>query len=196
MAAAGRTVWRITTRRFVDTAFSGEGARLYGGRWNRPGRPLVYTAESRALALLEMLVQDEPLRAHYVLIPAFIPDSLDIATIAPATLPSGWRTLGARARLQALGSAWADEARSSVLAVPSAVVPAEQNFLINPLHPDFRHIVPGEPEPLDTDLRLLRDLGGARAAAVSKRRRAAPRRLLTPSGGGREAAGAHTRGHA
>lgn len=160
MAAAGRTVWRITTRRFVEAAFSGEGARLYGGRWNRPGRPLVYTAESRALALLEMLVQDEPLRAHYVLIPALVPESLAIETIPAAALPSGWRTLGARARLQALGAAWADAARSGVLAVPSAVIPAEQNFLINPLHPDFGRITVGEPEPLDTDLRLMRDLGG------------------------------------
>ena len=64
------TVWRIVTRRFVTSAFSGEGARLFGGRWNRKGWPVVYTAQSRSLALLEMMVQDDPLRARHALIPA------------------------------------------------------------------------------------------------------------------------------
>ena len=74
-------VWRITTARFAASAFSGEGARRYGGRWNPRGTPLIYTAESRALALLEMLVQDDPLRARYVLIPAHIPDDLPLDRI-------------------------------------------------------------------------------------------------------------------
>lgn len=52
-------VWRLLTARFADTAFTGEGARLYGGRWNRKGVPMVYTAGSQSLATLEMLVQDE-----------------------------------------------------------------------------------------------------------------------------------------
>ena len=57
------TVWRLVTARFADSAFSGEGARLYGGRWNRKGVPIVYTAGSQSLVMLEILVQDEPLRA-------------------------------------------------------------------------------------------------------------------------------------
>ncbi len=91
MNAPGQTVWRITTRRFADTAFSGEGARLYGGRWNRPGQSLVYTAESRSLALLEMLVQDDPLRASYVLIPAQLAADIAIDSLQPADLPLDWR---------------------------------------------------------------------------------------------------------
>ena len=153
---AARTVWRITTRRFVDSAFSGEGARLFGGRWNRPGQSVVYTAESRSLALLEMLVQDAPLRAHYVLIPAHLPASLPVEMIETSALPQGWRTQGARDPLQAMGAEWLRQSRSCVLAVPSAVMPAELNFLINPLHSDFRHITWGIPEPLETDLRLVR----------------------------------------
>ena len=74
------TVWRLVTARFADRAFSGEGARLYGGRWNRKGVPLVYTAGSQSLAMLEMLVQDEPLRARYVIIPAHIPKGLKITS--------------------------------------------------------------------------------------------------------------------
>lgn len=157
MRSATRTVWRITTRRFVGPAFSGEGARLFGGRWNRPGQSVVYTAESRSLALLEMLVQDDPLRAHYVLIPAHLPSSVSVEYMEASALPQGWRTQSARDQLQALGAEWLRQSRSCVLAVPSAVIPAELNFLINPLHQDFRHITFGEPEPLDTDLRLIRE---------------------------------------
>ena len=117
-----RTVWRITTARFAAAALSDEGARLHGGRWNPKGHGVIYTAESQSLALLEMLVQDAPLRARYVLTPAQLPADL---------------------------------------AVPSAVVPAERNYLINPRHPDFARIVIGVPKALDVDVRLLRNLGGA-----------------------------------
>jgi RES domain-containing protein len=71
-----RTVWRITTARFAAAAFSDEGARLHGGRWNPKGHGVIYTAESQSLALLEMLVQDAPLRARYVLTPAQLPRNL------------------------------------------------------------------------------------------------------------------------
>lgn len=155
MASATRTVWRITTRRFADQAFTGEGARLYGGRWNRFGQSVIYTAESRSLALLEMLVQDEPLRAKYVLIPAHLPPAVSTETLDAGTLPPGWRSHTGREALQALGAEWLSQSRTCVLAVPSAVVPAEYNFLINPLHPDFKHITLGAPETLDTDTRLV-----------------------------------------
>ena len=151
-----QTVWRITTRRFVDTAFSGEGARLFGGRWNRPGQSVIYTAESRSLALLEMLVQDDPLRANHVLIPAHVPDTVSREQVDISALPTVWRNQSERVHLQALGTHWLRELRSCVLVVPSAVVPAELNFLINPLHPDFTRIKLGEPEPLETDLCLIR----------------------------------------
>ncbi|HEY6044894.1 MAG TPA: RES family NAD+ phosphorylase, partial [Nitrosospira sp.] len=58
-----KTVWRIVTQRFAASAFSCEGPRSFGGRWNRKGESIIYTAQSRSLAFLEMLVQDEPLRA-------------------------------------------------------------------------------------------------------------------------------------
>jgi len=154
------TVWRITTARFAATAFSGEGARLYGGRWNPRGHAVIYTAESQSLALLEMLVQDEPLRARYVLIPAQLPADMTLRHVEASALPADWRTLGARDALQAIGRAWLEEGRSAVLAVPSAVVPAEHNYLLNPRHPDFARIVIGAPKALDVDVRLLRNLSG------------------------------------
>ena len=156
-----KTILRIVTARFADSAFSGEGARLFGGRWNRKGLPMVYTAESRSLALLEMMVQDDPLRAHYLLIPAFVPSAVSLHGLEAAELGGDWRALPARDRLQAIGNDWLQARASCILSVPSAVVPAERNFLVNPLHPDFSKISIGQAESLETDVRLLRGLGGA-----------------------------------
>jgi RES domain-containing protein len=149
------TVWRLTTARFMRSAFSGEGARLYGGRWNNKGVPLVYTAATQALAMLEMLVQDEPLRARYVMIEARIPTSVRIERLSAADLPTQWRELNARGELRAIGSEWARKQTAAALAVPSAVIPAELNYLLNPLHPDFRRISIGKPQRFETDLRLI-----------------------------------------
>ena len=153
-----RTVWRITTARFAATAFTGEGARLYGGRWNPKGWELIYTTETQSLALLEMMVQDDRLRARYVLIPAMLPQDLRETRIESSQLPQAWRTIGARDVLQRLGREWLQAGQTAVLNVPSAVVPAERNLLLNPRHPDFARIRIGDPQSLDTDTRLLRNL--------------------------------------
>lgn len=150
------TGWRIVTARLAKAAFTGEGARLYGGRWNPKGVPLVYTAESQALAVLEILVQDEPLRARYVLISAHIPDDLALDRITVDQLPPDWRSPEARGELQKHGADWVQGGTRAVLAVPSAVIPAETNYLLNPEHPDFARIGIGEPLELVTDLRLLK----------------------------------------
>lgn len=152
-------IWRLLTARYAhpkENAFTGEGARLYGGRWNRKGVPMVYAAGSQSLAMLEMLVQDEPLRAHYVMIPVGLPKNLKIEQVTVAELPVGWRNLAARDQTQAIGSAWVKRQSSAVLAVPSAVIPAEYNYLLNPLHSSFSKIEIGELQELITDLRLVR----------------------------------------
>ena len=84
-----------------------------------------------------------------------MPNSVSLEFTDISTLTAGWRTQNERTRLQALGASWLRELRSCVLPVRSAGVPAELNFLINPLHPDFTRITLGEPEPLETDLRLI-----------------------------------------
>lgn len=150
------SVWRITTSAFARSAFSGEGARLYGGRWNSEGIPLVYAAASQSLALLEMLVQDQPLRAHYVVIEARIPARVAIHRVGIDSLPPSWRDFGAREDLRAIGAEWARKRATAVLRVPSVIVPDESNYLLNPLHPDFRRIVVGKPVVVETDLRLIR----------------------------------------
>jgi len=150
------TVWRLITARFAGSAFSGEGARLYGGRWNQKGVALVYAAGTQSLAMLEMLVQDEPLRARYVMIEARIPTGTAIDRIKIEDLPADWRDIAAREKLQAIGTAWVRKRSAAILAVPSAVIPAEANYLLNPLHPDFRRIKIGKPQKFETDLRLIK----------------------------------------
>ena len=149
------TVWRLTTARFAKSAFSGEGARLYGGRWHRAGVPVVYTSSSQSLAMLEMLVQDEPLRARYVMIEVRVPKAVTIERVRLEDLPSNWRDDVVRRQLQAMGTAWARRGSSALLAVPSAIIQAETNYLLNPLHSDVRLVSIGKPRRFETDIRLI-----------------------------------------
>jgi len=118
--------------------------------------PIVYTAANRSLAMLEMLVPDQPLRARYVIIEARIPAGLAIDSVRIDYLPSDWREITARETLQGIGAEWARKRNTAVLAVPSAVVPPESNYLLNPLHPDFKRIKIGKPTTVETDLRLIK----------------------------------------
>lgn len=152
-------VWRLTTARRARTAFSGEGARLYGGRWNPKGIPVVYTAQSQALAVLEMMVQDEALAARYVMIHAQIPGGVAIERIDAQSLPAEWRSMRYLDALREIGAGWARSRRSAVLAVPSAVIPAETNYLLNPLHPEFKRVRIGKPVAFRLDPRLLAKRG-------------------------------------
>lgn len=147
-------VWRMTTARHAGTAFTGEGARLYGGRWNPKGVPMVYTASTQSLATLELLVQDGNLLANYVMIPVSIPPRLKIERVYPDDLPEFWRDPESREHLQQIGADWAKRRSSAVLAVPSAVIPMETNYLLNPLHQSFPKLKIGDAKAFETDLRL------------------------------------------
>jgi RES domain-containing protein len=151
------TAWRITKRSHVRNAFNGSGARKYGGRWNSPGTSVVYTAQSQSLAALEILVHlDNPdLLQKYVLIGVAVDESL-VAEVSRSRLPRNWRTDPPRAELRLIGDQWAADATSAVLRVPSALVPDESNFLLNPLHPDFGRLVIGKPISFRFDPRLAR----------------------------------------
>ena len=147
-------VWRLCKR--ANSAFDGEGSRLVGGRWNRRGTRMVYTSASLSLAALEILVHCDPslLPADLVAIPADIPVSLVIEPVDEGRLPSDWGRMPPPDALADLGSGWLDAARSPVLSVPSAVVPSERNYLLNPGHPEFTKISRGAPEPFSLDPRL------------------------------------------
>jgi RES domain-containing protein len=151
------TAWRIVKARHAATAFDGEGARLEGGRWNAPGAPMVYTAGSAALATLEMLVhlgQGATLPAYVLIACSF--DETRVSRLDRSRLPAHWRAFPAPPELQLLGGEWLKRGTSAVLEVPSAVIPTEVNYLLNPRHRDFATIRVSTPEPFQFDLRLLR----------------------------------------
>lgn len=156
VVAKSITAWRITQAQYQDTSFSGEGAKRYGGRFNSTGVPVVYTAESIALATLELLVRVNQ-RTHlnrYVRISVRF--SRDHVT-EPSSLPEGWDAHPYGPASQAVGDEWALSQQSLVLKVPSVVEPMESNYLINPLHPDYDALEIGHPTPLQLDARLLSD---------------------------------------
>jgi RES domain-containing protein len=157
------SVWRITSKKFTKSAFKGEGARLFGGRWNTPGTPLIYTAESKSLAVLEILVHlDSPdLLRKYVLFEVKIEDPL-VTHLDPASLPKDWRQDPPPPDAQKLGDEWASSAHSAVLRVPSAIVTGEFNYLLNPRHPDFNKLKIGPPQSFFLDPRLERHKKGKR----------------------------------
>jgi RES domain-containing protein len=147
------SAFRIVRPRFAATAMDGEGARLYGGRWNPPGVPVVYLAASRALAALEMLVHlDGPARRAEF---AVIEVEFDAGSVAPAPrLPRGWRRSPAMESARRFGADWAASASSLLLELPSAVVPEESIFLFNPRHPEAGSIRTGAPRAFSFDPRL------------------------------------------
>ena len=118
--------WRLCRERYVD--LNGEGARLYGGRWNTTGRPLVYAASTAALAVLEI-------RVHLDLSPELLPDDFVLVTIDVGDLAVE-DVSGMPADQQAFGDAWIQELRTPVLRVPAVIVPEDSNVLVNPHHPE------------------------------------------------------------
>jgi len=147
------TVWRLTHARYADEAFSGEGARRYGGRFNSPGVPMIYTTGSLALATLELLVRLNKRRrmAQHVRLSASFPASL---LHIPESLPAGWDDLPYGPGSQQWGDKWVWDEVSLALKVPSVVEPLEPNYLINPGHPAFDQLTVGASAPLNLDPRL------------------------------------------
>lgn len=147
--------WRIVKAARATTAFDGEGARLYGGRWNSTGTAVVYASQSESLAVLELLVhlQSSQLLMSYCSIPVDFNDGL-VEMVDPGVLPEDWSALPGPSALQEIGDNWAAEQRSVVLQIPSAIVPNEYNFVINPRHPDFAQVGIGPSTPIQLDPRL------------------------------------------
>jgi RES domain-containing protein len=144
--------FRIVKRNFTAAAFSGLGARRFGGRWNSIGTSMVYAAGSLSLAVLEW-------RVHLAQWPPPVLSVIEIAfdeglVWTPARLPSGWKQFPAPQSVAAFGDAWVRSGRGAVMRVPSAVVPEEWNYLLNPAHPDFGKINIGKPRLFRPDARL------------------------------------------
>jgi RES domain-containing protein len=147
--------WRIIKSRFAAEAFSGEGARLYGGRWNTPGTAMVYTAGSVSLATLELLVHidNTSVLPSFSICPVDFDDSL-VELLDPATLPPDWNQSPPPTSLRTIGDDSIFRGSSVVLRVPSAVIENENNYLINPAHTAFKKLVIGSMEAFKLDPRL------------------------------------------
>jgi RES domain-containing protein len=147
--------WRVVKGKHARTAFSGEGARIYEGRWNSAGVPMVYCSENLALAVLEILVHTQPVvmrdkwRAFRVSWSEGIMTALELKK-----LPKGWNAEPPSATSKVIGDEWVKSGRSAVLALPSVIIPLELNFLLNPRHRDFGKIKIKEAGDFVLDQRL------------------------------------------
>lgn len=150
-------LWRLVKTKYAGTAFDGEGARLHGGRWNSPGTRVAYASDSSALAVLKILVnlKDESLLSSYSLITATIPDTL-VETLGQNALPKEWNASPVHPSVQAIGDRWVRKSGSLALLVPSAIVEAGNNILINPAHHRFHRFEIAAVARFRFDDRLLR----------------------------------------
>jgi RES domain-containing protein len=148
--------WRICHRRYADTAFSGEGAKLFGGRFNSEGIPAVYASGALSLALLELLVQSND-RNYYSACVVFYADipGVMIKHVNSEELPDGWDRIPYTSASQITGDRWLKSGDAVAIQIPSVVVPVEFNYLINPVHPEFKQIRISEPQELMVDGRLF-----------------------------------------
>lgn len=148
-------LWRLTRAAHGAAPLSGQGAALAGGRWNSPGVRVAYTSTSRPLAVLEMLVHvtRDTVPPDMVLVPVDLPDRWIVEASA---IPADWSDLPFSAGARGLGDQWVREARFLALMVPSVVLPAERNVLINPAHARIGRAVLRPPETFAFDRRLLR----------------------------------------
>jgi RES domain-containing protein len=151
-------VFRICKTKYAPTAFNGEGAFRFGGRWNTRGTRIIYASGSRALAALEMLVHldDDSLLLNYSFITAQVPQELIMPVEKFRRLPKDWSSSPAPAAVQSIGDDWARAAASAVLEIPSAIIPLEKNYLLNPAHTDYSKITLGRPSKFAFDERLKR----------------------------------------
>lgn len=148
------TGWRIGDPQGVFPIFDARGSALYPGRWNDGSTPVIYASEHYATAILEKLVHGAgllPPNQHMVLIT--LPRGISYDMVTKDTLPDWANEDASTAR--AYGVDWAHSRRSVLLIVPSVVARMEQNFVINPAHPEFREIEVGLPEPVWWDRRLF-----------------------------------------
>ena len=156
------TVYRLLRAPFAATPFDGEGSYRYGGRWSAPGTRIVYTAEHLSLAMLEYLVHLDPDHPpeDLVLARAQVPDDLLKVQLRANELPGGWQEYPAPESLADIGEKFVHDARAAIMILPSVVAPTENNWLLNPRHPDFPKIELERTEPFHYDPRLLKQKAG------------------------------------
>jgi RES domain-containing protein len=136
---------------------SGEGSKVYGGRWNSPGFAAIYTAENISLSVLEILVAADKynIPPDYYLLKLDIPDDLQIKKITASKLKDRWNDDAGYT--QFIGSNFLNSGKEPILKVPSVIVREENNYLLNPAHPDFKRIKITSADPFELDIRLFKN---------------------------------------
>lgn len=148
--------WRLTKSRHAKTAFDGEGARQEGGRWNPKGIPVIYLSDHPALAALEAFVnlKGAAMNIEFVMFRVVIPAEVSVLELAVADLPAVWRNEPPPPETMAVGEKWIREGKATVLKIPSILVPAAANFVLNPHHPAAKKVQIGPAEKFSFDPRM------------------------------------------
>jgi len=150
------SAWRIVRAARVDTAFTGEGSRVYGGRWSSRGIPVVYVSEHESLAALELFVHTMPLAPTERYFSFRVDWDDKLTEYCPIrNLPPDWREEPPTSASMRIGDEWVQRASSVALALPSLLSTSELNFLLNPNHPDFRKIKVSAPVEYRFDPRII-----------------------------------------
>jgi RES domain-containing protein len=144
--------YRIVKKKYLESAFDGEGARLHSGRWNSKGIPVVYTSNSLALCALEIFIHLPSYRllADYI----YMTVTFDSDLITEVSLIDGWDERPVSKVAQTKGDQWIQECQSAVLKMPTVLMPDGCNYLININHPDFKQVKTGDPQLLQFDRRF------------------------------------------
>ncbi|MGP9801342.1 RES family NAD+ phosphorylase [Rheinheimera sp. NSM] len=131
-------LYRLVHHKWAAQAFDGEGAKIYGGRWNSKGQLCIYTAGSEALAILEVLVHlnNRTALKQYRLFQLTIAAE-EVLSLSQINLPSNWQQQPASIDTARIGDNWLEQQASLALSVPSVIAPRESNILLNPQHSQF-----------------------------------------------------------
>ncbi|HEY5464952.1 MAG TPA: RES family NAD+ phosphorylase [Hanamia sp.] len=149
-------LYRITQEKFADD-LTGNGSRLFGGRWNSEGFFALYTSVTRSMALLETLAHTpaKMLNANnYQLITLLVPDSIMAEEILLSSLPDGWDAPDTRPVTKRLGNKFLHDRKGLMLTVPCVLMPEESNYVLNPLHKDMRKVKIVHKRRIDFDKRI------------------------------------------
>ena len=148
--------WPIVRASRVQAAFTGEGPRRYGGRWNSPGVRVIYVSEHQSTAALEVFANRTPFILDEQYKAFHLEWADELTEIFPLKqLPTNWRVHPPSVETQEIGDQWVKKRRFAVLALPSAVSPADRNFLLTPEHPDFKRIRIASSIDFEFDPRLV-----------------------------------------
>ena len=147
-------VYRICNSLYNDD-LSGTGAKLFGGRWNSKGFAVLYVSQYISLAVVEMLVHNQfkDFSVELSLLHISFPDTIEIKEIKHSKLKNNW--MDDFGYTQFMGDNFLQSASDAILKIPSAVITEENNYIINPLHADFKKIKITEITSFRTDKRLF-----------------------------------------